>query len=73
MTSKDFGKIIRRHRKYQGWTALDLAIRLDVCEHTIYKWEYGVYRPNELNFALLIHALDICNVRLEDITKEVTE
>ena len=46
-TSKISG-YIRIKRLEKGWTQVELANKLDVCETTVYNWENDKYLPSDM-------------------------
>ncbi len=45
MCKKEYGKIIREYRKNRNMTQKELSGEIDVCRHTLAKWEIGTHVP----------------------------
>ena len=52
-------KTIRELREAQGWTQLDLAIKLEVTPTTVYNWERGRYEPSASKLRAIAQAFGI--------------
>jgi transcriptional regulator with XRE-family HTH domain len=57
-------KTIRELRESQGWTQLDLAIKLEVTPTTVYNWERGRYEPSASKLRAIAQAF---GVSMDDI------
>ena len=57
-------KTIRELREAQGWTQLDLAIKLEVTPTTVYNWERGRYEPSASKLRAIAQAF---GVSMDDI------
>ena len=58
-------KTIRNLREAQGWTQLELAVKLGVTPVTVYNWERGKYEPGVSKLRALAQTF---GVSMDDIT-----
>lgn len=48
------GDYLKQYRLFNGYTAFEMALELEVYESTIYKWEYGQTNPSPQNIQKII-------------------
>lgn len=59
------GTLIRRAREDAGLSRSNLAGRLGVAEHTIYRWEHGIH--SRLSFDTVLALAAALDVRVESL------
>lgn len=61
---KDLGDRIRAAREAAGLSRRELSIRINTAEHSIYRWEGGLHRPDTDNLFLIAQA---CGVTVDQL------